>query len=105
MVPREEVINYSLLPISLLAPQLGESPSCLLALHKSLAAKALVDSDGERERGNETYVFKNVLPGLHGCCIAAAARSLPRAALLMMHGPLAALQVSCNQTWLPHACS
>lgn len=46
--PRDDVINFGVLPISLLAPQLGESPASLLLLHKALSAKA-ADSDGERE--------------------------------------------------------
>jgi hypothetical protein len=51
VAPREDVINFGILPIALLAPALGEAPSALLALHRALAAKAAVDQDGERERG------------------------------------------------------
>jgi hypothetical protein len=51
VVPRDDVINYGILPISLLCPSLGESPTCLLALHKALLAKATPNADGQRELG------------------------------------------------------
>ena len=47
VAPRDDVISFGILPISLLVPQRGESPGCLLALHKTLAAKAVVNGDGE----------------------------------------------------------
>lgn len=49
VVPREDVLHYGVLPIALLGAQLGESPSSLLALHRSLSAKATVNADGDRE--------------------------------------------------------